>query len=201
MVKLRRRRLLLDMDGVITNFFKLLFDRYHARYGVRYRVEDLKTHELEKMVGPVVYAQMAEIFNEPGFFAALEPYEGALGEVAALSKEFDIFIATSPTTWKDPKTGRRGINPHCVVDKFSWISENLPDFTRKMIVTKDKSLISGDALADDSDHNIGPWAEAHPAGLAVVIEQPWNASYELPKNAVRATLSSLGGVLLLAQGG
>jgi 5'(3')-deoxyribonucleotidase len=196
----RRRRLLLDMDGVITRFFKRIFDLYFEQYGVRYHEEDLKRHALEDLVGSEVYEKMAAIFNAPGFFASIEPYEGAIDEVNALNEMCDVWITTAPTTWKDPKTGRRGVNPHCMVEKMAWISDRLPTLTRRVIITKDKSIIRGDALADDSDHNFGPWAEANPTGLAAVIDQPWNRSAAMPKNAVRTTLHELGGVLQLAWG-
>lgn len=39
---------------------------------------------------------------------------------------------------------------HCVTEKFAWVEQNLGrDWLRKLILTKDKTMVRGDVLIDD----------------------------------------------------
>lgn len=195
-------RLLLDLDGVVVDFIGAAYELFFERTGVLYHPQDLKQHSIAGHIGQAHYDQMEEMFNEPGFFLGLKPYPGALDHVNGLIDEgHEVFICTSPTMMKHPTTGKRVVNGKCAEEKFAWVHDHLPRLTRRVSVSSDKHLFRADALLDDGDHNIIPWAEAHADKLAVVIEQPWNEKLAMPKNSVRATLANVSGVLLLARGG
>lgn len=195
-------RLLLDLDGVVTDFIGAAYKLFFERTGVLYHPRDLKQHAIVGHIGQAHYDTMEECFNEPGFFYGLRPYPDALDHVNGLIDEgHDIHICTSPTMMKHPKTGKRVVNGRCAEEKFAWVAEHLPRLMRKMSVTTDKRHFRADALLDDGDHNILPWAEEHHDKLAVVIDQPWNEKLAMPKNSVRATLANVSGVLLIARGG
>jgi 5'(3')-deoxyribonucleotidase len=78
----------------------------------------------------------------PVFIFGLDPIEGsieAIREMDALGH--DVRICTSPLSSYN----------NCVVEKFAWIENHFGrEFTRKMLLTKDKTLIRGDIMIDDS---------------------------------------------------
>jgi len=187
--------LLLDMDGCVADFHGHLFALYAARYGVVYLPDTFKEHDLVKTVGWPVYRMMVEIFNEPEFFREIPPYPGAVEIVNRLLDDgHTIEICTSPTSVRMPD-GTKRINPHCLNGKMDWVARHMPRLSKCVTVTKTKRRVRGDALADDSGHNILPWCEAHPSGTGLVVERPWNESLQLPANARRVRLEDLPEVL------
>lgn len=185
----------LDLDGCIADFHGHLFAIYAQRHGVSYLPEHFKEHDLVKTVGWPVYRMMTEIFNEPGFFAAIPPYPGAAEIVnGLLDAGHTIEICTSPTTIRKPD-GTKQINPHCLHDKMEWVARYFPRLTKCVTITKTKRRIKAHALIDDSGHNIDPWCAEHPTGTGLVVRRPWNAHLQLPTNAQRVDLSDLPEVL------
>ncbi len=78
--------------------------------------------------------------SRPGFFAELEPIDGAKEAIAKLQEHFDVWILTRPSV----------LNPHCYTDKRLWLEEHYGlDFCNKLILCPDKGLIKGDYLIDD----------------------------------------------------
>uniref|UniRef100_A0A3Q3WBF6 Uncharacterized protein n=1 Tax=Mola mola TaxID=94237 RepID=A0A3Q3WBF6_MOLML len=58
----------------------------------------------------------------------------------------DVFICTSPI--KHYK--------HCPYEKYAWVEKHLgQEFVEQVILTRDKTLISGDILIDDKPDIIG----------------------------------------------
>lgn len=79
-----------------------------------------------------------------GLFAKMEPMKGALAAVKLLDKHFNVFIlSTAP--WE---------NPSAWTDKLNWIKLYLPKVAyKKLILTHNKNLNTGDYLIDDRIHN------------------------------------------------
>jgi 5'-nucleotidase len=62
----------------------------------------------------------------------------ALNEI--LAEGISLFICTSPLTRYE----------NCVLEKYRWVEEHLgQEFTDRIILTKDKTLVVGDVLIDD----------------------------------------------------
>jgi 5'(3')-deoxyribonucleotidase len=81
--------------------------------------------------------------SQYGFFASLQPIEGSIESVKALiqDKRFSPYILTAPSY----------VNPLCYTEKRVWIETYFGlDFTRKLIISPDKSLFKGDVLIDDN---------------------------------------------------
>lgn len=186
---------LLDMDGVCCDFMGRVFSIYAERHGRLYTDDEILEHDLASTVGWQVYDVMAGIFNEPGFFLALQPYPGAIDVVnEVIDAGHHVEICTSPTVIRGPN-GVKKINAHCLHEKLEWIAHHLPRLAKQVTITKNKRLVKGDFLIDDGDHNILPWCQAHPAGLGLVVNRPWNSKMILPQNSRRITLDELPRVL------
>lgn len=181
----------LDMDGVLADFMGLLFRRMEQRHGLMLNVSDVTASNLGDVYGWREYDRMKTIFNEPGFFAEIEPYPGAIDAVnTIIDAGHHVEICTSPTAIRDP-SGVKKLNPYCLHEKIEWIARYLPRLAKHVTITKAKWLVSADYLVDDADYNIGPWCERYPDRIGLVVDQPWNRRYVLPTNAKRITIHDL----------
>ena len=155
---------LVDMDGVLVNFEKGFLDIWRTRYPDEYyrplnerttfKIEDNYPGELEYMIW--------DIFQGQGFFLNLEPIEGAIGGVKKMAEETDIFICTAPLF----------PSKYCVPEKYEWVERHLgKEFAKKIILTKDKTLVRARFLIDDKPEIKGLCT---PEWEQLVFEQPYN---------------------------
>lgn len=134
---------LVDMDDVITEFEKKVIELLIEKVPEK---EDLFKKERTKFKlneeHPELKELIKEITSQKGLIENLEPVEGCI-EALKKIKELghDIFICTSPLTDYENN----------IVEKYKWIEKNLgKEWTKKIIFTKDKTLIKGDVLIDDN---------------------------------------------------
>lgn len=79
-----------------------------------------------------------------GFFSRLKPIPGALESLKRLEAHYDIYILTRPSIK----------NIHSYSEKAEWVEKYLgEDYLERLILCPDKSLVKGDFLVDDWDHN------------------------------------------------
>lgn len=99
-------------------------------YGKNYRKYKTKFPE-------IVYPQ-----SQYGFFLELEPLPGALDAIMRLSMLYDVWILTAPSIQ----------NPMSYAEKNYWVRKYLGDeYTKKLIMCPNKSLLKGDYLIDDNE--------------------------------------------------
>jgi 5'(3')-deoxyribonucleotidase len=105
-----------DMDGVTCNF-----DKAKAEY-------------------VAAGGKANGVYKEDGFFAKLEPIEGAIEAIKKLSESYEVYFA-STAPWS---------SPYAFKDKRIWVEENMPaEFKKKLILTHNKGLLKGDYIIDD----------------------------------------------------
>lgn len=86
-----------------------------------------------------------EIKRAPGSYLKMKPTVGAIEAIRMLiSWGYEVWIATKPPT---------GIS-YAYADKAQWVMNNLPELTRRIILTHDKGLLGDqyDYLIDDRPH-------------------------------------------------
>jgi len=161
---MKQIRLLVDMDGVICDLNKEVLnqlsiyrpDLYEQapKELTKFYIEDYFDEEGKKFVN--------NILREPMFFAFLPEMEGAVDALNELKKEFDVFICTAPLLE----------NSTCASDKFDWVLSHLGyEWTRKLIISKDKTVIDGDFLIDDKPEIDGI---QEPIWQRIVYDAPYN---------------------------
>lgn len=165
--------ILLDQYGVLANFEQGFYNKWQSRMGdevppvpLMERKSFYLRDDYQKELLPVV----EDIYTAPGFFRDLPPIEGALQAVQRLLElGHDVRICTSP------------LNQYrnCVAEKYEWVEKHLGfDFTHRIIVTKDKTVVNGDVLIDDKPVVTGV---QQPKWKHIIFDQPYNRHIDAPR--------------------
>jgi hypothetical protein len=123
-VETRKRRIFLDMDGVLADFERMR-KSLSLTAGREITGDDLKAMH--------------------GAFSSMQPMAGAIAGVKSLiGMGFDVWIASKPATGK----------PHTYSEKAAWILFHFDELKRKIILTHDKGMLgcAEDYLVDDRIH-------------------------------------------------
>ena len=159
-------RILVDMDGVLSDFDGEFLKRWRECYPDKFFVpiEERTTFYVKEQYPAELRPLMSEIIWGPGFFRNMMPVDGgkeALDEMKSLDHE--VFICTSPlSTYKN-----------CVLEKFEWVDRVLgPDWVKHIIITKDKTLVKADYIIDDKPEITG--VEKTPGWEHILYDCPYN---------------------------
>jgi len=143
---------LVDQDQVMADFEGQFLNVLRQRHPELPYVplEQRTTHKLREQYVPLYGERfrkiIKEIETEPGFFLSLPPIPGSLEAVTEIAKKHDVFICTAPL--KEYK--------HCAGEKYEWIERYLGyEWTRKIVLTMDKTLLAGNILIDDKPEITG----------------------------------------------
>lgn len=156
-------RVLIDMDEVLVSFVPKAVYYFNKLTGESLRPDDITTWDL-----PGERRVWDEIFRIPSFFRDL-PWEHHCTEdtLRKWAREgHDLRIVTSPASWE------------ACADKYGWVHTHLkipgiiPSMD-KLVITRDKSIVTGDVLIDDSPKNL----EAHEA-VRIAYDKPWNRGFD-----------------------
>lgn len=129
--------ILIDLDGVTTNFVKQL-KKFTAEY---YNIDTSNMIIHESMEDDYYKT----IYSQKGFFETLEPIEGSIDAIKVLNEKHNCFICTAPGGYNYAQ---------CLMEKQIWIEKYLPKLAHKVFMTKHKYLVNGDFLIDDSSYNL-----------------------------------------------
>lgn len=163
--------ILVDQDGVLADFEAGFLQLWRAEHPDAPYVDLAgRTTWLIKEQYPVAWhAAMDAIHTRAGFFAGLPVMDGAVQAMDALLQAgHDVRICTSPLTrWHN-----------CVAEKHAWVEEHLgPQWVRRIILTKDKTLCAGDVLIDDKPHVTGALV---PSWTHLRFDTPFNSAGDHP---------------------
>lgn len=155
--------ILIDMDDVIVEFEKKIIELV-----INENTENKKLFERKRSKFkldeeyPELKDLIKKIKNKDDLLEEIEPVKGALEAIKEMKeKGYEIFICTSPLT-----------NYNSVLNKYKWVEKNLGlEWTKKIILTKDKTLIKGNFLIDDNPEikgiKIPEWEH-------IIFDRPYN---------------------------
>ena len=159
-------RILVDMDGVIADFDQEFLQRWRKRHPEKFYmpleqrtvfyVKDEYPEELKPFV--------AEILLESSFFEEMVPVPGAIEALIEMdARGFEVFICSSPLSTYG----------NCVLEKYKWVEKFIgPSWVKKIILTKDKTIVKADYLIDDKPEISG--VEKEPSWEHIVYDRPYN---------------------------
>ena len=159
-------RILVDMDGVITDFDQEFLQRWRNRHPDKFYIplEQRTVFYVRDEYPEELKALVSEILLESSFFEEMAPVPGAkeaLEEMDAMG--WEVFICSSPMS----------IYGNCVLEKYKWVETFLgPAWVKKLILTKDKTIIQADYLIDDKPQVKG--LESEPIWEHILYDRPYN---------------------------
>lgn len=107
---------------------------------------------------------MYSIQSAKDFFYNLKPIDGALEALKEMEQlGYNVYIVSSPSVRGD----------YCHSDKNRWLKDHLGEkWARRLILTKDKTLVHGDYLIDDKPYIHG--IVSKPSWKHVTYAQSYN---------------------------
>lgn len=131
------------MDDVITDTEKKLKDYYFREYKTTFTDKQLHGKDLKAVIEPEHLSKFFEYINAPGFFRDLEILPNAKEVVKRLNEKYEVFIVSAAMEF-----------PNSLIDKFNWITENLPFLSWKQFCFCGlKSIVQTDIMIDDRTRN------------------------------------------------
>lgn len=141
--------LLVDLDDVLADFDGGFYLEWKYRYPEKsIPSPDKRTKFYLREETPEEYKPLiTEIIITEGFIKSLPEIPGGKEAITQMRNlGFEVFICTSP--FKNYK--------HCVKEKYIWVEEHLGrEWVDKLILTGDKTIVSGDFLIDDKPEILG----------------------------------------------
>ncbi len=162
---MNKKIILIDMDGVLADFEARFIQDWKKKFPHHPYVplEERETFYLEESYPDGLKKDIESIFSAPGFFQNLDVIKGgkeALAKMQGLGHE--VFICTTPISKYE----------NCVLEKYHWVANNLGyEWTKRIIVAKDKTLIYGNILIDDKPEQVGLKT---PSWKHVLFNAPYN---------------------------
>ncbi|KKQ33675.1 MAG: 5'(3')-deoxyribonucleotidase [Candidatus Nomurabacteria bacterium GW2011_GWA1_37_20] len=162
---MNKKIILVDIDGVLADFEMGFIKAWGKKFPTHPKVplEGRKAFRLAESYPNGLEKEIQSILSAPGFFENLNTIPGgkeALKKMQDLGHE--VLICTSPiSNYKN-----------CVPEKYRWVAINLGfEWTKRIIMIKDKTLVFGDILIDDKPEHTGL---REPVWKHVLFEAPYN---------------------------
>ena len=160
---------LVDIDNTIGSWDDAFLARMECRDVERvteracFRIEDVPWSEPER-------AQMISVLQDPTLYRDIALYDHAKEALEAMrGNGHDVFLVSSP---------HEQCRGPCAKYKLEWVAHRLGEYwTKRTILTNDKTVVRGDVLIDDKPTIVGA---VKPAFRHVVFDQPYNRLVSAP---------------------
>ena len=160
--------LLIDMDGVVTDFLPSLLEQYNFLTSENIPIADIKSNKTTKYVGDAFLCR--KLIESVGFIRSLPPIEGAVEAIDQLKHDgHDIVFVSNGTNC--PTSGH---------EKRDWLKFHFSKVWTghvPLILTSDKWRIRGDVLLDDDPKNLDATKLSPTKGL--IFHSTYNADVML----------------------
>ncbi len=154
---------LTDVDGVLADFVGGLCTALALRGFLR-TPSSIQHWDLSLSLGPEELRAAHDAMSSPGFCYGLAWHEGARRFLHELHGLAEVHALTAPfrngSTW--------------IQERMSWLAGDIHAERVHFVSGKYKHLVRGDVLLEDHPETAYAWCEAHPNGVALLIDQPWN---------------------------
>lgn len=149
-----KKRILVDMDGVLADVYPRFFELYQEETGLR-KTED----EIIGLKEGEAFPELFRWVNTPGFFRSIPVMADSQRVLKSLNKSYDIVVVSMATEF-----------PVSLTDKQLWLTDHFPFISWKQVVyCGNKSLIGADIMIDDHFKNLDNFT-----GETILFIQPHN---------------------------
>ena len=163
--------ILLDQDNVLADFESGFRRHWRNRFGEDAPMEG-KEHlfYIRDRLPEHLQAYAVELYGTVGFFESLPPVSGAVEAARALlAAGHDVRICTAPVNQYR----------YCAGEKIAWVEQHLgTEWTRRVIIAKDKTWVRGDILIDDKPNIEGTLP---PLWQHRLYDAPHNRHLDVPR--------------------
>ncbi|KAF0249631.1 MAG: 5'(3')-deoxyribonucleotidase [bacterium] len=157
--------ILIDQDGPLADFEQGFLNNWQNLFPGEFFIplEERKTFYMRQQYPAHLIEKVDSIYSAPDFFRNLEPTKGSIDAINSLIElGHDVRICTSPLSRYE----------NCVLEKFEWVEKHFGrEFTKKIILTKDKTMVRGDLLIDDNPEVKGAFK---PDWEHIIFDYPYN---------------------------
>lgn len=172
---MKKRRFLVDMDGVIANFNGKLLPLIYGKFPhllVEMPLEKLRINDTfythQWFDNKITKEDVYPLYQQKGFFESLEPIGDCVEMINYLrSSDIDVMFCSTPIIY--------GEELWSLKEKAEWLRRHFDQWAVKnLILTDDKTIVTGDILIDDKALIIGRVEK--PTWKHILFDQPWNQS-------------------------
>lgn len=171
---MKRLRIVLDSDGVLSNFTAGMLAVVQEVTGKRFTPADVTLFDFTTALGLTkdeAIAVKKAIGAKHGFARSLPPYPAARQGVRRLRELGDVICVTHP--WES--------NPWWQNERDSWLALHFGiDDVRH---DADKTGYEGDLFVDDKSAHVRDWMAAWPQGIGVFWQTLHNTTESVPPGA------------------
>lgn len=162
------KNILLDMDGVISDFLTPALEKLNAWYNKNITVEEyakVGVFDIEQVYG-ISSRDFWITVETADFWSSLKPLPWAKDLYQKLNKIAPVTIASSPSK-----------NPVCALQKTAWIKEHLGLENTNLMLGSRKYLMASanNLLVDDYPKNIKKFQDH--GGKTICIPSSWNTPH------------------------
>jgi len=177
MVPATKKRVLLDCDGVLSDFLTKALEIINTTAMTNFQHAHVHDFDICESLGlPHMWDTLKAACGEKDFCLNLELIPGAQAGVSMLRASADVYCLTSPMSV-----------PNWAYDRNIWLEKHFEITNPFVVHTEAKHIVTGDIFVDDKVENVRVWAEHNPKSLAILFDAPYNRKTEINRaNVVRA---------------
>ena len=161
------KKLMIDLDETICTggYLQAVNDYLKTNY----KEEEIDSYYVEDVMNEEEKERFLDYFYEHvNIYKTIDLVPDSLKVIEALSKHYDIYIATAFVDKRRVKES--GV---MAMQKYHWIIENMPYIDpKKIFLTGSKNLVMCDVKIDDKVSNLKGFGE-----LKLLLDQPHNQKY------------------------
>jgi 5'(3')-deoxyribonucleotidase len=161
--------ILIDMDSIVVDLMTPWLGEYNRLYDDNLTMDRILTWDTHEYVKPVCGKKVYDLLTED-LFKGLQPLPGAVSAVNHISGRYNAyFVTAAPAGTADAKV--------------AWVKKYFPQMSNKVFTGKDKWIVAGDALIDDSGDNLTAYKAHHPDALTISIRYKYNEDVNVDLSA------------------
>ncbi len=156
-------RIGIDIDNVIFNTAETVLDVHYEDTGERLHLSDITDYNMTQFVSKKYRYKFHELFSDSRVVERLKPIENCVETINNVfgKQRYDILFVTASPIYIQPN-GRKKLQ-----ELFDF------DISRRIVVTKNKSVVDIDILIDDCPNYISDHV-LNRNDPAILFKYPWN---------------------------